>query len=77
MREWRCSILMYEDKYVGGFSFKTQKVWFTRRIELAKKFTLVDANRFITDHIDTERFMPEGITILIRKPGQKEFLIPV
>lgn len=68
-------IIKYGDdgSYVGGFSYKLQKIWFTKKHESVKRFTIVSANRFITDHVGKGSFEAEFITLVFRNPGEKFF----
>ena len=61
------AVIQYKDVYVGGFSLKTQKVYYTKNPAKARKFTPCSAHKFIamyankgygfeTEHITMHHF---------------------
>lgn len=58
-------IIKYGKKYVGGYSFKTDKVWYVPQKKLAKRYTAVQANKFIAIHVNRKgEFLAENIKIV-------------
>lgn len=57
-------IIQYKDRFVLGYSFKTRKVYTTRKPEDAKRFTDVSANEFMSLHAsEANDFLYEGIKV--------------
>ncbi len=73
-----CVIEYGEGKYVGGFSLKTQKVYYTTNPAKAKKFSAISVQAFIAKYanqgynLDTNQ-----VTIHIIKRGAPSvFIVP-
>jgi len=44
------AVIQYKDVYVGGFSLKTQKVYYTKNPAKARKFTPCSAQTFLATY---------------------------
>lgn len=65
-------IIQYKKKFVGGYSLKTNKVWFVPQKEQANIFTSVKAGEFIAKHVNSGRgFESENITLLLVKKSNR------
>lgn len=53
--------LFYVNRYVGGFSLKTGKVWYTKDVSKARVFTSEKMNRFIADHANCGKFFDTAL----------------